>query len=90
MVTDEQREINAKSGTHYGQKSLAVNDGQTLFKAAGAIVFGVKHNERHKEAKKIKWKRQISQKLCGQMESCKITMTQGRGRLNRRSIVTGR
>jgi len=63
----------------YGQKSPAANDGQTLFKAAGAIVLGAKHNEWHKGAEKIKWKRQISQKLCGQMESCKITMSQGRG-----------
>jgi len=45
MVTEERREKNAKSATHYGQKSTAANDGQTLFKAAGAIVLRVKHNE---------------------------------------------
>jgi len=44
MVTDKRREINAKGATSYGQKSPAANDDQTLFKAAGAIVLGVKHN----------------------------------------------
>jgi len=46
-----------------------------------AIVLGVKNNERHRleGAEKIKWKIQVSQKLCGQIESCQITTSQGRG-----------
>jgi len=64
---------------------------KALLQNAGAIVLGVKDNERHKleGVERIKWKRQISQRLCGQIESCKITMCLGRGRLDRRSSGTG-
>jgi len=49
---------------------------RSMLQNAGAIVLGAKDNERHKleGAERIKWNRQISQKLCGQIESCKITM----------------
>jgi len=75
-----------------GRKALLQTKAKRYSKVAEAIVLGVKDNERHKQkgAEIIKWKAQISQKLCGQIESCKITMSQGRGRLDRRSIGTGR
>jgi len=60
-----------------GRKALRQTKAKRYSKAAGAIVLGVKDNERHKQegTKRIKWKRQISQSLCGQIESSKITTT---------------
>jgi len=60
-----------------GRKALLQTKAKRYSKAAGAIVLGVKDNERHEleGAERLKWKRQNSQKRCGQIESHKITMS---------------
>jgi len=67
------------------QPKVQLTTGRKALLAARAIVLGVKDKERHKleGAERIKWRRQINQKLYGQIESCKIPMIQGRGHLDR-------